>query len=73
MGKNELFKRNLNIKNININIKRFRKTNRLLIENPSTREPGKKSSALYPASIVNPKSQAQNMVIYTTHCIQITT
>ena len=55
MGKNELFKRNLNIKNMNIYIKRFRKINRLLIENPSTRKPGKMSPALYPASIVNPK------------------
>ena len=45
-------KRNLNIKNINI--KRLRKTNRPLIENPSTRKPGKKP-ALHPASIVNPK------------------
>ena len=54
-------KRNLNIKNININIKRLRKTNRPLIENPSTRKPGKKTTttktlhALHPASIVNPK------------------
>ena len=37
-------KRNLNIKNININIKRLRKTNRPLIENPSTRKPGKKNN-----------------------------
>ena len=58
-------KRDLNIKNININIKRLRKTNRPLIENPSTRKPGKKITttttttktlpALHPASIVNPK------------------
>ena len=32
---------NFYIKNININIKRLRKTNRLLIENPSTRKPSK--------------------------------
>ena len=36
-------KRNLNIKNININIKHLRKTNLPLIENPSTRKPGKKT------------------------------
>ena len=36
-------KRNLNIKTININIKNLRKTNRLLIENLSTRKPGKKT------------------------------
>ena len=53
MGKNELFKKNLDIKNINI--KRLRKTNHSLIENPSTRKPGKKNPALHPASIVNPK------------------
>ena len=41
MGKNELFKKNLDIKNINI--KRLRKTNHSLIENPSTRKPGKKT------------------------------
>ena len=48
-------KRNLNIKNININIKHLRKTNRPLIENPSTRKPGKKTPTLHAASIVNPK------------------
>ena len=49
-------KRYLNIKNININTKRLRKTNRPLTENPSTRKPGKKKDpALHPASIVNPK------------------
>ena len=36
-------KRKLNIKNININIKQLRKTNLPLIENPSTRKPGKKT------------------------------
>ena len=35
-------KTNLNIKNININIKHLRKTNRLLTENPSTKKPGGK-------------------------------
>ena len=72
MGKNELFKINLNIKNININIKRFRKTNRLLIENPSTRKPGKKSPALHPESIVNPKqviSISQTFPIYVLHIL----
>ena len=52
-------KRDLNIKNLNINIKRLRKTNRPLIENPSTRKPGKNNNsnkkptlpALHPASI----------------------
>ena len=48
-------KRNLNIKKRNINVKRLRKTNHPLIENPSTRKPGKKPPALHPASIVNPK------------------
>ena len=57
-------KRDLNIKNKNINIKLLTKTNRPLIENPSTRKPGKKETtttttkilpALQPASIVNPK------------------
>ena len=49
--------RNLNFKNININIniKHLKKTNRMLIENPSTRKPGKKNPALHPASTVNPK------------------
>ena len=37
-------KRNLNIKNININIKHLRKTNRPLIENPSIWKTGKKTS-----------------------------
>ena len=48
--------RNLNFKNININIniKHLKKTNRMLIENPSTRKPGKKNPALHPASTVNP-------------------
>ena len=41
-GKMNCLKRNLNIKNINTNIKHLRKTNRMLIENPSTRKPGKK-------------------------------
>ena len=58
-------KRNLNIKNININIKhlkhlkhlkyKYKKTNCPLIENPSTRKPGKKTPTLHAASIVNPK------------------
>ena len=54
-------KRNLNNENININIKRLRKTNHPLIENSSTRKPGKKTQknpkkpALHPPSIVNPK------------------
>ena len=42
-GKMNFLKRNLNIKTININIKNLRKTNCLLIENPSTRKPGKKT------------------------------
>ena len=41
-------KRNLNIKNININIKQLRKTNHPLIENPSTRKPGKKNPCTPP-------------------------
>ena len=48
-------KRNLNIKNININIKRLRKTNHPLIEKLFTRKPGRKNPVLHPASIVNPK------------------
>ena len=52
-GKMNCLKRNLNIKDINI--KRLRKTNRPLIENPSTRKPGKKSPALHSASVANPK------------------
>ena len=35
-------KTNENIKNISINIKHLRKTNRPLTENPSTRKPGEK-------------------------------
>ena len=53
--KMNFLKRNLNIKNININIKQLRKTNRPLIENPSIRKPGKKNLSLHLASIVNPK------------------
>ena len=53
--KMNFLKRNLNIKNININIKQLRKTNRRLIENPSIRKPGKKNLSLHLASIVNPK------------------
>ena len=48
-------KRNFSIKNININIKHLGKTNRSLIENPSTGKSGKKKPALHPASVVNPK------------------
>ena len=48
-------KRNLNIKNKNINIEHLRKTSHPFIENPSTRKPGKKNPALHPASIANPK------------------
>ena len=42
-------KRNLNITNIKINIKHFInvKTNRPLIENPSTKKPGKKKPACF--------------------------
>ena len=44
MEKNELPKKETSVlKNININIKSLRKTKRMLIENPSTREPGKKT------------------------------
>ena len=53
MRKNELFKKKL--KNININIKRFRKTKHPLIQNPPTRKPDKKIPALHPASILDPK------------------
>ena len=48
-------KRNLNIKNKNI--KRLRKTNRPLIENASTRKPGKKTPkdpVLHPARLLTP-------------------
>ena len=56
-------KRDLNIKNININIKCLRKTHCLLKENLSIRKPGKKTTtatikkppALHAASIINPK------------------
>ena len=48
-------KRNLNIKNIHINIKHLRKTNRPHTENPSTRKPDKKPPRTPPASLVNPK------------------
>ena len=48
-------KTNLNIKNVNINMKHLRKTNLPLMESPLTRKPGKKIPALHPASIVNPK------------------
>ena len=34
-------KRSINIKNININMQHLRKTNHMLIENPSTRKPSK--------------------------------
>ena len=53
-GKMTYLKRNLNIKNTNINIKHLRKTNRPLKENPSTRKPGKKP-VLHRASIASPK------------------
>ena len=48
-------KTNLTIKNININIKHLRKTKRLLIENPSTRKPGKKPPHSIWSSIINSK------------------
>ena len=48
-------KTNLNIKNINMNIKHLRKINRPRTEMPSTRKPGEKKPALYPAPIVNRK------------------
>ena len=46
MVKNELHKKNLKIKHININIKHLRKTNGPLTENPSSRRPGKKKQYL---------------------------
>ena len=55
MGKNELFSINLNIKNVNINTKHLRKTNHPLIQNPSTRKPGKKTPHSTRSSIINPK------------------
>ena len=50
-------KTNLNNKNINVNIKHLRNTNRPLTEKPSTRKPGEKIPALHPASIVSPKQE----------------
>ena len=50
-------KRNLNIKNININIKRLRKTNRPLIENPSTRKPGKKKDLYSTRHLLLPQNR----------------
>ena len=50
-------KTNLNIKNVNINIKHLRKTrtNRPLTENPSTRTACEINTHSTAASIVNPK------------------
>ena len=43
MVKNKLLKNKLN-KNIDVNIKHLRKTNRPLTKNPSARKPGKKTT-----------------------------